>query len=180
MGGRLWCSRHICINKNDFISYIQVEKEEEIVYLGTSRTIHVLEKVKVFLKLTFGKSLALSNVLHVPNIKINLISMTLFRKVEIKVIFENNEVILTKYDILIGNGRCNHELYILDIIKNNASASAYMIEFVSLWHSRLGYVNIKYIKNMQSLGLISSLDSSIFDKCEICVKVKITKSHVIN
>uniref|UniRef100_M1CMY3 Gag-pol polyprotein n=1 Tax=Solanum tuberosum TaxID=4113 RepID=M1CMY3_SOLTU len=27
-------TRHICINKNDFVSYTQVEKGEDIVYLG--------------------------------------------------------------------------------------------------------------------------------------------------
>ncbi len=59
-------TRHICINKNNFVSYTQVEKEEEIVYLGTSRTVQVIGKDKVLLKLTSGKILALSNVLYVP------------------------------------------------------------------------------------------------------------------
>lgn len=40
--------------------------------------------------------------------------------------------------------------------------SAYMIESISLWHARLGHVNFSYIKTMQSLGLISGLDSSHF------------------
>jgi len=59
-------TRHICANRNMFISYTSVGDGEEQVYLGDSRTTFVLGKGKVLLKLTFGKTLALSDVLHVP------------------------------------------------------------------------------------------------------------------
>ena len=118
--------------------------------------------------------MALRNVLHIPNIKINLISVALLGKAGIKVIFENNEVILTKNNILIGNGRCNHELYMLNT-HNDITTSTYLTESISLWHARLGHVNFSYIKNMQSLDLITDLDSINYDKCEICVEAKITK-----
>lgn len=63
-------------------------------------------------------------------------------------------------------------------MNEKTSTSAYMIESISLWHARLGDLNVSYIKNMQSLDLISSLDSNNINKCEICVKIKITKkSH---
>ena len=59
-------TKHICANKNAFSSYSNVGDGEEQVYLGDSRTTFVLGKGKVLLKLTFGKTLALSDVLHVP------------------------------------------------------------------------------------------------------------------
>jgi len=63
-----------------FVSNTQVEKGEDIVYLGNSRTTKVLEKGKVLLKLTSGKTLALSNVLYVPNIRINFDFCGIIRK----------------------------------------------------------------------------------------------------
>lgn len=42
---------HICVNRTDLVSYIQVNEGEEFVYLGDSTTIQVLKK-KRFFKLT--------------------------------------------------------------------------------------------------------------------------------
>ncbi|KAG5238065.1 RNA-directed DNA polymerase [Salix suchowensis] len=58
---------------------------EEVVYLGDSRTRNVLGKGKVILKLTSGKTLALNEVLHVPNIRANLVSVAVLGKFRIKV-----------------------------------------------------------------------------------------------
>ncbi|OIT29316.1 hypothetical protein A4A49_54848 [Nicotiana attenuata] len=41
-------TRHICANKNEFLSYTQVEEGEEIIYLGDSKTTRVLGKEKFF------------------------------------------------------------------------------------------------------------------------------------
>jgi len=63
-------TRHICANKNVFTSYTSVGDGEEQVYLGDFRTIPVLGKGKVLLKLTSGKTLALSVVLHVHQLEL--------------------------------------------------------------------------------------------------------------
>ncbi|XP_070055248.1 uncharacterized protein [Nicotiana tomentosiformis] len=77
-------TRHICANKKDFVSYIQIEEGEQVVYLGDSKTTPVLGKGKVLLKLTFGKTLALNDVLHVPSIRANLVFMELLGKVGVE------------------------------------------------------------------------------------------------
>jgi len=55
-------TRHICATKDAFTSYTTVGDGEELVYLGDSRTAAVSGKSKVMLKLTTGKTLALSDV----------------------------------------------------------------------------------------------------------------------
>ena len=50
-----------------------------------------------------------------------------------------------------------------------------MLDFIDLWHARLRHVSLSYRKKMNSLGLISSLNSSSINKYEICVEAKITK-----
>ena len=42
-------TRHICANKKVFTSYKLVRDEEEVVYLGDSRTAQVMRKEKVLL-----------------------------------------------------------------------------------------------------------------------------------
>ena len=50
-----------------------MKEREEQVFMGDSRSSPVIGKGKVLLKLTFGKVLALSNVLHVSDIRWNLV-----------------------------------------------------------------------------------------------------------
>ena len=89
-------NRHICANKNVFSPYTSVGDREEQVYLGDYKTTHVLGKIKVILKLTSSKILALSNVLRMPFIRVNFISLALLGKVGVKVSFESNKIVMTK------------------------------------------------------------------------------------
>ncbi|OMO54671.1 Integrase, catalytic core [Corchorus capsularis] len=119
-----------------------------------------------------------NDVLHVPNIRANLISVSLLGKVGVKVSFESDKIVMTKNNVLVGKGYCNQGLFVLNIVNvimnGNASSSAYMVDSMDLWHARLGHVSISYIKKMQSLGLISNL-GKLFDKCLICAETKLTK-----
>ena len=121
-------TRHICANRNAFTSYTIVGEGEEHVYLSDSRTTSVLGKGKVLLKLTSGKTLALNEVLHVPNMRANLISVTQLGKVGIKVSFGSDKIILTKNKIFIGKSYCNHGLFALNISAiTNGNASSCLI-----------------------------------------------------
>ena len=133
-------TRHICANKESFSTYTPVEDGKEVVYLGDSRTANVLGKGKVLLKLTSGKTLALSEVLHVSNIRANLISVALLGKFGIKVSFESDKIVMTKNNIFVGKRYCNQGLYVLniyEIMNENASSFAYLLDSVDLWHARL-------------------------------------------
>ncbi|GMJ08125.1 hypothetical protein HRI_004481700 [Hibiscus trionum] len=68
-------TRHTCGNRNVFTSYTLVKEGEESVYLGDSRTASVHGKGKVMTKLTSGKTLALSDVFYVLDIRTNLVSV---------------------------------------------------------------------------------------------------------
>ncbi|KAA0066206.1 pol polyprotein [Cucumis melo var. makuwa] len=72
-------TRHICANKNMFTSYMSVSNGEKL-FMGNSSTSKVEGQGKVILKMTSGKELTLNNVLHVPDIRMNLISGSLLSK----------------------------------------------------------------------------------------------------
>ena len=122
--------RHICVNRDAFTSYTLVRDDKKVVYLGDSNTAQVLGKDKVMLQLTSGKTLALSDVLHVPNIRKNLVSVALLGKVGVKVSFESDRIVMTKNNVCMGKGFCNQGLFMLSIseVMNGTSSSAYLID----------------------------------------------------
>ena len=87
-------TKHICGNKSAFTSYTTVKKGKEQVFIGVFRLSLVIGKRKILLKLTAGKVLSLSDVLHVPNIRWNLVSVSLLGKVGVRdhVRFRQNSV----------------------------------------------------------------------------------------
>ena len=139
---------HICANKELFSTYKPFKDGEEVVNLGDSRTGNAFEKYKV-LKLISSKTLALNEVLHVPNIKANLVSISLLGKIKIKVLIEFDKIVMTKNNVLWGKWYCNHVLFVLNIaneMNENASSSTYLPDFIDLWHARLGHVSLSYLK----------------------------------
>ena len=74
------------------------------MYVGDNRSVLVAGKRKALLKLISSKTLSLSNVLHVPHFRHNLISVLLLGKAGIKVAFDGRIVTLTKNDVFVGKG----------------------------------------------------------------------------
>ena len=97
-------TRHIYANKDAFTSYTLVGDDKKVVYLGDSHIAQILGKGKVMMKLTLGKTLALSDVLHVPNIKANLVLVSQLGKVGVKVSFESDRIVMTKNNTLWEKG----------------------------------------------------------------------------
>ena len=89
-------TRHICANRDAFAYYSSVGNEEKVVYLGDSHTTQVMGKGKVMLKITLGKTLALNDVLHVSNIRANLVSVALLGKMRVKVSFQSDRIVMPK------------------------------------------------------------------------------------
>jgi len=61
-------TRHICADRGAFSSYSSVDDGKQ-VFMGDSRPFPVVGKGKVLLKLTSGKILSLTDVLHIPEIR---------------------------------------------------------------------------------------------------------------
>ncbi|XP_070030752.1 uncharacterized protein [Nicotiana sylvestris] len=137
-------ARHICAK---FVSYTQVDEGEEVVYLGDSRTTQVLGKGKVLLKLTSGKTLALNDMLHIPSIRANLVSVGLLGKVGVKVSFESDKVVLTKNNNFVGKGYYNHGMFVLNVINGNDNTSTYLIDSFNLWRRGEAILSACHLQN---------------------------------
>ena len=80
--------RHICGNKSALTSYTMVKEGEEQMFIGYFRSSSMIGKGKVLLKLTSRKVLALSDVLHVLDIRWNLVLVSLLGKAGVKIMLD--------------------------------------------------------------------------------------------
>jgi len=173
-------TKHTCANRGLFQSYEKIDKGVNI-FIGNSASASVIGKGKITLKLTFGKLFTLTNVLHVPEMRRNLISGSLLMKAGLKLTFVSDRLVMTRNGEFVGKGfYCNSGLIVLDTISENmnkmaSTSPAYTIEPLGLWHARLGHVNVDSIKRLNHLNLISKLSNMDFSKCEVCVEAKFHK-----
>lgn len=61
---------------------------------------------------------------------------------------------------------------------NKIVVSAYVVELTSSSHDLLAYINYKFVKQMDKLGLIS-YNKEVTAKYEICIQAKQTRKHYI-
>ena len=84
--------------------------------MGNSSTARVEGKGKVILKMTSGKELTFNDVLHVPDIRKNLVSGSLLSKNGFKLVFESDKSILTKSGTYVGKGYLSNGLFKMNVM----------------------------------------------------------------
>ncbi|GJZ72547.1 hypothetical protein Tco_0636398, partial [Tanacetum coccineum] len=108
------------------------------MFMGNGTASKIEGKWKVILKLTFGKDLVLTNVLHVPNITKNMICGPIISNEGFKFVFKSDKFEITKCRVYVGKGYVDEGLFKLSVVtddniinNNNAgtsTASVYMID----------------------------------------------------
>ena len=79
-------TRHICADKKMFTTYNEVANGEQL-FMENYFISTVAGQGKVILNMTSGKELTLNNVLHVPNIRKNLVFGSLLSKNDFRLVF---------------------------------------------------------------------------------------------
>ena len=82
-------------------------EDKKKIRLGDSHTTDVLGTGEVFLKFTSGQELVLKDVLHVPEIRKNLVSGFLLNKVGFKQVLEVDQFVLSKKGMFVGMLKLN-------------------------------------------------------------------------
>lgn len=183
---------HVCSERSMFSTYQKVENE--VLYMGNSAQSPIVGRGQVILKWTSGKTTTLNDVIHVPEIRKNLISGTVLSKKGFRMVIESDKVVLTKAGVYVGRGYLCDGLFKANVAvigKNpmysdsiiNKSSVAYLLESeILLWHDRLGHINFRKMKKLANLGLIPKFEVNQNHKCETCVEAKMAKKpfHTVN
>ena len=86
---------------------------------------------KVCLKMISGKVVTLNNVLHVPELRKNLVSTSLLTKNGFECVFVSNKVVISKNEVYVGKGYLTEGLFkinVMTIDMNKSSGSSYLLE----------------------------------------------------
>ncbi|GJW62171.1 hypothetical protein Tco_0111506 [Tanacetum coccineum] len=137
---------HVCNNKDLFKTYKETEDGHEVM-MGDSHTSMVIGSRNVEIQFTSRKKLILINVLHVPNIRKNLVSGFKLCKSGVKAVIKLNKVILSKANVYVGKAYACNGMFKLNINKITSSAYLPDCNFISsfniecsafnLWHNCL-------------------------------------------
>ena len=114
--------------------------------------------------MTSGKELTLNNVLHVPDIRKNLVSGSLLSKNGFRLVFESDKFVLTKNGMYVGKCYMSDGLFKLNVMTvvpsviNNNTSSSYLLESSNLWHGRLGHVNYGSLRRLINMECLPKFD----------------------
>ncbi|GJW32285.1 zinc finger, CCHC-type containing protein [Tanacetum coccineum] len=133
---------HVCKDRCWFKTYESLN-DGSILHMGNESTALVHGRGCVDLRFSSGKVVSLLNVLHVPNIRKNLVSSSVLNNCGYKQVIESNKFVLSKHGVFIGFGYLSNHMFRLNIVSDNIG-SAFMstskLNDSILWHARLGHV----------------------------------------
>nr|GEU54516.1 zinc finger, CCHC-type [Tanacetum cinerariifolium] len=135
-----------------------------------------------YLRFSSEKVVSLLNVLHVLNIRKNLVSGSVLNNCGYKQVIESNKFVLSKHGVFIGFGYLSNHMFRLNNANDNIGStfmSTTKLNDSILWHARLGHIHYKRMQDMSNDGLISAFDMDT-EKCKTCMLTKITKKPFQN
>lgn len=119
--------------------------------------------------------ITIKEVLLVPGLDHNLLSVRKLEKNGFRVIFENGKGIIEKNGLVAAVATIsNKQLYVLDL---HEEENAFFSECIKTWHMRLGHLRYASVKKLPSLveGMNLNSNSLSPNVCKVCVEGKQTK-----
>lgn len=182
------CSNHLVNSRRVFSTYDVLEKPQKIysakngveleaIGIGSIEAICKFTKCKVTIK----------NVLHVPDVRKNLLSVSKMEDNNLKVVFTKGRVEAYSENKLLLVGNKKGTLYHVDMyvnlnnsVCNYSGVSEKSENLVKLWHRRYGHLGYENLKLLSKDKLVHGLENlKNFDinnkHCEPCILGKITR-----
>jgi hypothetical protein len=134
-----------------------------------------------------GSTLYLNNVLYVPSLRINLISVASLEDDGYECLFGNNKCTIKFDDVIIGLAPHRDMLYKLSLNdfpvmnvcdvtnKRRRITTSDNETFSKLWHCRLGHISRGRMERLIKEEILALLDFSDLDHCIECIKGKYVK-----
>ena len=129
------------------------------VRMGISGVSKIVSIGDVLLETSIGNKLVLKDVRHVPDIRLNLISIGRLDDGGFTNSFGESKWRLTKDSLVVARGKKQNTLYIMEAkLHKGEMNEAQRDVSIELWHRRLGHIIEKYFKLL--------LESN---SCQICI-----------
>ncbi|GJT13755.1 zinc finger, CCHC-type containing protein [Tanacetum coccineum] len=110
---------HVCKDRCLFKTYESLN-DESILHMRIESTSLVHGRGCVDLRFSSGKIVSLFNVLHIPNIRKNLVSSSILNNCGYKQVIEYDKFVLSKHGVFIGVGYLCNQMFRLYIVNDIA------------------------------------------------------------
>ncbi|KAJ4744919.1 Transposon Ty1-NL2 Gag-Pol polyprotein [Rhynchospora pubera] len=178
---------HICRNVQVLRNRRRLEKGEVQLRVGNGTCVSAMAVGSVELTLPNGFVLELKDVFVVPCITRNIVSVSCLDLDGYDVVIKNKCLTLFRNEVRFCDAHLLNGLYVLDSngfvlsVENDKRKRKVSHENATLmWHCRLGHINEKRIKRLQSVGLLDQFAFEPIDTCESCLMGKMTKAPFPN
>lgn len=176
------CTDHL-VNKKSYFNDLMMLKNP--IKIAIAKDKNYIEAIGIgninVLSYVNGKTVKciIKNVLYVPNLRKNLLSVRKLEMYDMKVVFENGKVKLLNGKILIGIGSRNN-LYEISfkVLRSECLNIEIEDEKTKLWHKNyghIGYMNLKKLIDYKMVDGIEKLKLNKVEFCESCISGKITR-----
>lgn len=172
------CTSHMCNNREAFENYKHANSEVALA-TNSSTQITGTGDVRLIVDNNGDHEIKFENVLHVSDLRTNLLSVVEATDRGFVVTFQKNDALVTKDNKVFVRADRREDLYYVRKSKNCVKKVEVKNKLdIMLWHERLGHLNEGDIKEMIKTGLVHSLKINITEKlpeCEVCISEKQTQ-----
>lgn len=174
-------SNHMMYQRNIFTSFEEINDGSFPITVGNNEVIYAQGKGTVDVKSLSGGDITLTNVLYVPKLGRNLLSLGAATKMQVNVKFGKDVIEMSKNSRRLATGhRLPNNLYEMDFIQvNNAANTSVQEATLQVWHERLGHVNYGSVRQLANSSAVEgmklakcSTSGSNNCFCEACVYAK--------
>ncbi|CAI7778857.1 unnamed protein product [Closterium sp. NIES-53] len=160
-----------------FLTNVGAPRDVTRVVFGNDKSLPVVGVGSTRL-IVDGGPVDITNMLHVPGLKVNLLSVTQLAKKGVKVTIDDAKMNLFWKGKQFAQGILNGELYQLKTHPGAASSNVAQGSKATLkaWHNRLAHANYDSVKEFANKGLAKGVDVVFGDDvtavCAACVEGK--------
>ncbi|MCO5558217.1 hypothetical protein L7F22_011796 [Adiantum nelumboides] len=177
-------SRHITSRK-DLFSSLDAAPAGKKVTCANNASYPIKGVGKILITISDGSDLCLPDVLYVPGIKKNLLSVSSLAKNGLRVIFEDDRCIVRDREngySLITTGTLENGLFVLDRYEKQiqaciAETKTQAMQDAELWHARFGHVGYGSLMTLQRHNMVHDLSLLEMPPRHVCEGCVLGKMH---
>ncbi|MCO5597384.1 hypothetical protein L7F22_051460 [Adiantum nelumboides] len=177
-------SRHITSRKDLFCSLDAAPAGKKMT-CANNASYPIKGVGKILITISDGSDLCLPDVLYVPGIKKNLLSVSSLAKNGLRVIFEDDRCIVRDREngySLITTGTLENGLFVLDHYEKQiqaciAETKTQAMQDAELWHVRFGHVGYGSLMTLQRHNMVHDLFLLEMPPRHVCESCVLGKMH---
>jgi transposase InsO family protein len=169
-------TRHVARDRAGFVDYRKIPAGTHVVYMGNGSYEEALGVGSYQLHLRTGRTLLLQDVLYVPGVLYNLLSVFTLLQLGYDFHLSLNGLDILLDDVIFGHGSICESLFKIDLFESSTS-STFVIDCnmtisSSTRHAQLGHIGKDRMTRLAREGLLGPLAKVDLPICEPCLAGK--------